>query len=133
VSCATFARKKLKAGRRPELFLLQHPVRAATRGDEPYVGARIRRGNKMLELETPAVTSGKHYDAEVTEQLQLERRKLVSALVRPMSNYAAGFMRGGVVHLAPLSTTLQMRPDLSHVDDAPELLAEARPRSSKAT
>lgn len=101
----------------PEVYLLQHPVRAATRGNERYICGRIRKEYKMLELETPANTRGPHYDDTAPRKLQLKRRKLVSALVQPVSNYAAGFMRGGVLNLVPLDTTLQMRPDLSHVDD----------------
>ena len=74
---------------------------------------------------------GPHYDEDAPEKLLLKRRKLVSALVRPVSNYASGLLRDGAVHLAPLSTTLQMRPDLSHVDD--DIDAEDKGRAPKTS
>lgn len=69
----------------------------------------------MLELET-AVTHGAHYDPDAPEPLRLSRRKLRSGLVAPATNYAIATAKHGSLYLVPLKTTLQMRPDLSHVD-----------------
>lgn len=100
-----------------EVFLLQFPVRSARRGAERFVGARIRRKNQMLELETEVVQDS-HFDDEAPLAMKLKRRKLSSLLVSPATNYGVVTQRGdGNLHIVPLKTTLQMRPDLSHVDD----------------
>lgn len=69
----------------------------------------------MLELET-AVAHGAHYDPDAPEPMKLCRRKLRSGLVAPATNYAIATAKHGSLYLIPLKTTLQMRPDLSHVD-----------------
>lgn len=102
---------------RPGLVLLQYPVRNKERGEERFTGARLRPKNQMLELETPAVTSGSHHDAEAPERMQLDKRKLSSSLVRPATNYAVGTLKDGALHIAPLRTTFQMRPSFAYVDD----------------
>lgn len=84
----------------------------------------------MLELETPLVESGPHYDTLAPEEMRLDKRKLTSGLVAPATNYAVGAIKGGALHLVPLKTTLQMRPDLSHVDgeDDAETAAARMPK-----
>lgn len=90
----------------PSLYLLQFPVTT-----HRFTGAKIRPKNRMLELEwTP-----QHVEGE-----SLDRRKLNSSLVRPMTNYGCGVVKDGVLHLAPIHTTMQMRPDFSHIDDQEE-------------
>lgn len=95
----------------PSLYLLQFPVTT-----HRFTAARVRPKNRMLELEWTPPT-GKHIDPEAE---QLERRKLNSSLVRPMTNYGCGLVKDGVLHLAPIHTTMQMRPDFSHIDECDE-------------
>lgn len=102
-----------------EVFLLQFPVRSAARGAEKFVGARIRRKNRMLELETQ-VDERYHFDADAPAAMKLKRRKLSSLLVSPATNYGIVTQRDGALRIAPLKTTLQMRPDLTHVDEKSE-------------
>ena len=115
------------------LVLLQYPVRNIARGEERFAGARLRPRNEMLELDVATVTSGRHYDPEAPERMQLDKRKLTSSLVKPETNYAVGTLSGGALYLAPLSTTYQMRPSFAYVDadDSDDDQANAKPAAPK--
>ncbi|KAJ8600317.1 hypothetical protein CTAYLR_000624 [Chrysophaeum taylorii] len=108
------------------LFLVQYPVRSAARGEERFVGARFRPKNRMVELATAVDTRSPHHDSQ---RQDLRRRTLNSGLVQPATNYAVAVKRDGILFLAPLETTLQLRPSFAHVDE--EENGDATPKAPK--
>lgn len=110
---------------RPGLALLQYPVRARARGPEPFDVARIKPRNELLEVEVPATTSGPHFDDRAPERVKFDRRTLSATTVAPETNYAVGALRGGVLRVAPIAATYQMRPSFAYVDAADEADAPA--------
>jgi len=105
---------------RPGLALLQYPVRARTRGPEPFKAARTKPKNKLLEVDVPAVQSGPHFDPLAPERTKLKARTLAGGAVVPATNYAVGTLQDGALYLAPLAATYQLRPSFAYVDAADE-------------
>ncbi|CAK4664724.1 unnamed protein product [Aphanomyces euteiches] len=93
-------------------FPLRPVYRAMTNAP---VQAKYKPVNAMLTLDYP-VTMDEHYNKD--DNLQMPQRlQLQSTAVAPVSNYAVGVFRGGQLHLTPVSSVLQMRPTMSHLDD----------------
>ena len=94
---------------RPGLALLQYPIRARERGPEPFDAARIKVRHELLEVDVPATKDGPHVDERAPERMRFDKRTLAATTVAPETNYAVGALRGGILRVAPLSTTYQMR------------------------
>ncbi|RHZ06644.1 hypothetical protein DYB31_008988, partial [Aphanomyces astaci] len=79
------------------------------------VQAKYKPSNSMLSLDYPLHTED-HYnnddDMDIPPRLTLQ-----SSVVAPVSNYAVGVFRDGQLHLTPVTSVLQMRPTMSHLDD----------------
>ena len=105
---------------RPGLALLQYPIRARERGPEPFDAARIKVRHELLEVDVPATKSGPHVDERAPERMRFDKRTLAATTVAPETNYAVGALRGGILRIAPLATTYQMRPSFAYVDAADE-------------
>ncbi|KUF96496.1 Ubiquitin-conjugating enzyme E2 pex4 [Phytophthora nicotianae] len=59
-----------------------------------------------------------HFDQDAEDYLKQKHLRLQSSSVPALSNYVVGVFRQGQLHLTPLSAVMQMRPSLSHIDDA---------------
>ena len=57
--------------------------------------------------------------------MRFDKRTLAATTVAPETNYAVGALRGGILRIAPLATTYQMRPSFAYVDAADEADAPA--------
>ena len=110
---------------RPGLALLQYPIRARERGPEPFDAARIKVRHELLEVDVPATKDGPHVDERAPERMRFDKRTLAATTVAPETNYAVGALRGGILRIAPLATTYQMRPSFAYVDAADEADAPA--------
>ena len=97
---------------RPGLALLQYPIRARERGPEPFDAARIKVRHELLEVDVPATKDGPHVDERAPERMRFDKRTLAATTVAPETNYAVGALRGGILRIAPLATTYQMRPSV---------------------
>ena len=118
---------------RPGLALLQYPIRARERGPEPFDAARIKVRHELLEVDVPATKSGPHVDERAPERMRFDKRTLAATTVAPETNYAVGALRDGILRIAPLATTYQMRPSFAYVDAADEADAPAPAPASRAT
>ncbi|GMF12580.1 unnamed protein product [Phytophthora lilii] len=85
---------------------------------EPPRRARIKPTNQLLQLDFPVDQRSEHFDQDAEEYLKQKHQRLQSSSVPALSNYAVGVFRQGQLHLTPLSAVMQMRPSLSHIDDA---------------
>ncbi|KAF0690512.1 Aste57867_18102 [Aphanomyces stellatus] len=98
------------------IHVVQFPLRPVYRGmtNKP-VHAKYKPVNSMLTLDYP-VNMDEHYNKEDDQQMPA-RLQLQSSAVAPVSNYAVGVFRDGQLHLTPVSSILQMRPSMAHLDE----------------
>jgi DNA-directed RNA polymerase-3 subunit RPC5 len=100
-------------------YMVQFPLRPTYRPmPEPPRRARIKPNNQLLQLDFPVDQRSEHFDQDAEEYLKQKHLRLQSASVPALSNYAVGVFRQGQLHLTPLSSVMQMRPSLAHIDDA---------------
>lgn len=88
--------------------MIQYPNRPFYRPYEPPAAARVKPVNKLLELEYDLPLSSEHLDEEAPRHLRLERIKVQSSYLDPMTTYAVGTMRGDALHLTPLAGIYQV-------------------------
>lgn len=91
--------------------MIQYPNRPFYRPYEAPAAARVKPANKLLELEYALPPSSEHLDEEAPRHLRLERIKVQSSYLDPMTTYAVGTMRGDALHLTPLAGIYQVRTD----------------------
>ncbi|RQM22612.1 hypothetical protein B5M09_005537 [Aphanomyces astaci] len=101
---------------RGNIHVVQFPLRPVYRPmTSKPVQAKYKPSNSMLSLDYPLHTED-HYnnddDMDIPPRLTLQ-----SSVVAPVSNYAVGVFRDGQLHLTPVTSVLQMRPTMSHLDD----------------
>jgi DNA-directed RNA polymerase-3 subunit RPC5 len=96
--------------------LVQFPLRPAYRGmNKRPVQAKYKPENAMLTLDY-SVDIDQNYNKDDSAQMS-QYLQLQSNAVAPVSNYAVGVFRSGQLHLTPVSSILQMRPSLHHLDE----------------
>ncbi|KDO23220.1 hypothetical protein SPRG_11152 [Saprolegnia parasitica CBS 223.65] len=102
---------------RGNLHVFQYPLRPVYRGmlNRP-ASAKYKPENAMVTLEFP-VNTETNYNSEDHTPLP-PMLPLTSSVVTPVSNYAAGVFRKGQLHLTPVSTIMQLRPSLQHLDES---------------
>ncbi|CAH0489149.1 unnamed protein product [Peronospora farinosa] len=101
------------------LFMVQFPLRPTYRPmPEPPRRARIKPINQMMQLEFAVDQRSTHFDQDAEDYLKQKHLRMQSANVPALTNYVIGVFRQGQLHLTPLSSVMQMRPSLSHIDDA---------------
>ncbi|KAL4139311.1 hypothetical protein PRIC2_002808 [Phytophthora ramorum] len=104
---------------RHSLYLVQFPLRPTYRPmPEPPRRARVKPNNQLMQLDFPVDQRSEHFDQDAEEYLKQKHLRLQSSSVPALTNYAVGVFRQGQLHLTPLSSVMQMRPSLSHIDDA---------------
>ena len=59
-------------------------------------------------------------------RMRFAKRTLAATTVAPETNYAVGALRGGILRIAPLATTYQMRPPCAYADAADEGVCTVR-------
>ncbi|OQR88981.1 DNA-directed RNA polymerase III subunit RPC5 [Thraustotheca clavata] len=101
---------------RGHLHVLQYPLRPVYRGmvNRP-TAAKYKPRNTMVTLEYPVHTES-NYNVDDHTPLP-STLPLTSNIVTPVSNYAVGVFRQGQLHLTPLSSVMQLRPSLHHLDE----------------
>lgn len=110
------------------LYLLQYPLRPAARPYSANLGevssVRVKPMQKLMEVEYDLATSSPNYDANNTtegvDQKPVTKLKLSSKSVPPKTNYTAGVVIDGALHLTPLRAVCRMLPDLTYIDQAEE-------------
>lgn len=102
-----------------ELHVIQYPNRPFYRPYDVPAAARLKPHNKLLELEYALPRDSEHLDEEAPQHLRLDRIKVQSSYLDPMTTYAIGALRDGALHLTPLAGIFQMRASCEHVDAAP--------------
>ncbi|KAK1943601.1 DNA-directed RNA polymerase III subunit RPC5 [Phytophthora citrophthora] len=85
---------------------------------EPPRRARIKPNNQLMQLDFAVDQRSEHFDQDAEDYLKQKYLRLQSSNVPALSNYAVGVFRQGQLHLTPLTSVMQMRPSLSHIDDA---------------
>ncbi|ETI38106.1 hypothetical protein F441_15937 [Phytophthora nicotianae CJ01A1] len=104
---------------RQNLYMVQFPLRPTYRPmPEPPRRARIKPNNQLMQLDFPVDQRSEHFDQDAEDYLKQKHLRLQSSSVPALSNYVVGVFRQGQLHLTPLSAVMQMRPSLSHIDDA---------------
>lgn len=103
-----------------ELHVIQYPNRPFFRPYELPAAARMKSRNKLLELEYFLPQHSPHIDEDAPRHLRLDRIKVQSSYLDPMTTYAVGALRDGALHLTPLAGIFQMRASSEHADAAPE-------------
>ncbi|KAL3658315.1 hypothetical protein V7S43_016702 [Phytophthora oleae] len=99
--------------------MVQFPLRPTYRPmPEPPRRARIKPNNQLMQLDFAVDQRSEHFDQDAEDYLKQKYLRLQSSSVPALSNYAVGVFRQGQLHLTPLSSVMQMRPSLSHIDDA---------------
>ncbi|CEG38827.1 dna-directed rna polymerase iii subunit rpc5-like protein [Plasmopara halstedii] len=104
---------------RRNLYMVQFPLRPTYRPmPEPPHRARIKPQNQLMQLDFPVDQRSEHFDQDAEDYIKQKHLRLQSSSVPALSNYAVGVFRQGQLHLTPLTSIMQMRPSLSHIDDA---------------
>lgn len=102
-----------------ELHVIQYPNRPFYRPYDLPAAARLKSQNKLLELEYALPPESPHLDEEAPRHLRLDRIKVQSSYLDPMTTYGLGIMHDGALHLTPLAGIYQMRASCDHVDAVP--------------
>jgi len=102
-----------------ELHVIQYPNRPFYRPYDLPATARMKSQNKLLELEYALPPESPHLDDQAPRHLRLDRIKVQSSYLDPMTTYGLGIMQDGALHLTPLAGIFQMRASCDHVDAAP--------------
>ncbi|CAI5740706.1 unnamed protein product [Peronospora destructor] len=101
------------------LFMVQFPLRPTYRPlPEPPRRARVKPINQMMQLDFAVDQRSGHFDPDAEDYLKQTHLRMQSAHVPALTNYVVGVFRQGQLHLTRLSSVVQMRPSLSHIDDA---------------
>ncbi|KAF4322600.1 hypothetical protein BBO99_00003778 [Phytophthora kernoviae] len=109
----------LADGLRENLYMVQFPLRPTYRPmPTPPHRARIKPNNQLLQLDFPVDQRSEHFDQDAEDYLKQKHLRLESSNVPALTNYTVGVFRQGQLHLTPVSAVMQMRPSLSHIDDA---------------
>ncbi|CAH0479206.1 unnamed protein product [Peronospora belbahrii] len=109
----------LNEGLGHNLYMVQFPLRPTYRPmSEPPRRARIKPNNQMMQLDFAVDQRSEHFDQDAEDYLKQKYLRMQSANVPALTNYVVGVFRQGQLHLTPLSSVMQMRPSLSHIDDA---------------
>ena len=102
------------------LYLLQYPLRS---NDRPYdldLGTlsevKFKPNNELIEFTYQFDKSSPNYDNFCNMESRTNEIKLSSLKVPPKCNYAVGMFRENQIHLTPLKSVLQLRPNLSYID-----------------
>ncbi|RHY27677.1 hypothetical protein DYB32_006622 [Aphanomyces invadans] len=104
---------------RGSIHVVQFPLRPVYRPmTSRPVHAEYKPVNSMLTLDYPVHTED-HYNKDDDMDMP-SRMTLQSSAIAPVSNYAVGVFRDGQLHLTPVTSILQMRPTMSHLDDEDE-------------
>ncbi|OQR99712.1 DNA-directed RNA polymerase III subunit RPC5-like protein [Achlya hypogyna] len=101
---------------RGNLHVFQYPLRPVYRGmlTRP-TQAKYKPENAMVTLDYP-VNTETNYNADDHTPLP-SLLPLTSSVVTPVSNYAVGAFRKGQLHLTPVTSIMQLRPSLHHLDE----------------
>jgi len=103
-----------------QLYLLQYPLRPASRPYEKDLGklrrVRVKPASKRVEFEYDLNVQSSNYDEDT--DVPINKFVLSSHPVPPKTNYAVGVLRGGHLHLTPISAVCRMRPSFDHLDQA---------------
>eukprot|EP01084_Bolivina_argentea_P115705 205716_1 len=103
-----------------DIFLLQYPIRTAKRSleqDEHDLGqvrdVQYDPISDKLSLKYYLNTDSNNYMNE-TQNSELMHMTFTSKLVKQVSNYCVGIMCNNELHINPIQSIFQMRPDFSH-------------------
>lgn len=101
--------------------MVQFPLRPSYRPmpNAPRA-ARIKPNNNLLQLDYEVDQRSEHFDKDAEDYLKQKYLRLHSSSVPALTNYTVGVFRQGQLHLTPVTSVLQMRPSLAHIDDAVE-------------
>ncbi|KAH8923186.1 hypothetical protein BT69DRAFT_1334068 [Atractiella rhizophila] len=119
---------------RPPKPYTNHPLLPPVLRDDPdgAIKARYKPINSHMELSLPLEHMNRRWNDSKAEEWgkgvegwedkkkkggKLERMSMTSEIVPGMTNYFVGVMRGDELHLNPLNTTIQLRPELSYLDE----------------
>ncbi|DAZ97198.1 TPA: hypothetical protein N0F65_003829 [Lagenidium giganteum] len=104
---------------RGNVCMLQFPLRPTYRPmPTAPKAARYKPENQILQLDYEVDQKSAHYDRDAEDYLKQKQLRLHSSKMPSHANYAVAVFRQGQVHITPISTVLQMRPSLAHIDDA---------------
>ncbi|KAM3244985.1 hypothetical protein ACQJBY_056366 [Aegilops geniculata] len=102
-----------------KLYIAQYPLRPCWRPyelGEACKEVRVRPESSMVEMDLEIDTESDNYDPEVSASLGLTEQTLSSSeAAADVAGYAAGVLRGGLLHLNHLDAVLQLRPSMSHL------------------
>lgn len=100
-------------------YMVQFPLRPSYRPmpNAPRT-ARIKPENNILQLDYDVDQRSEHFDKDAEDYLKQKYLRLQSSSVPALTNYVVGVFRQGQLHLTPVTSVLQMRPSLAHIDDA---------------
>eukprot|EP00455_Lapot_gusevi_P036305 TRINITY_DN4034_c0_g1_i1.p1 TRINITY_DN4034_c0_g1~~TRINITY_DN4034_c0_g1_i1.p1 ORF type:complete len:258 (+),score=64.99 TRINITY_DN4034_c0_g1_i1:61-834(+) len=100
------------------IHLLQYPLRPPDRPYDSDLGAlsgvRMKPNHKKLEFTYDLDTQSTNFDSQ--SEHRMTKSLMTSRLIPPKTNYAVGMFREGQLHLTPLNSILQIRPELPHID-----------------
>ncbi|CAI5716691.1 unnamed protein product [Hyaloperonospora brassicae] len=104
---------------RHNLHMVQFPLRPTYRPvPDPPKAARMKPRNQMMQLDFPVDQRSEHYDQDAEDYLKQKQLRMQSSNIPTLTNYVVGVFRQGQLHLTPLTSVMQMRPSLGHIDDA---------------
>ncbi|GAB9465546.1 hypothetical protein Gpo141_00002952 [Globisporangium polare] len=106
---------------RKSIYMVQFPLRPSYRPmpNAPRA-ARIKPNNNLVQLDYEVDQRSEHFDKDAEDYLKQKYLRLHSSIVPALTNYTVGVFRQGQLHLTPVTSVLQMRPSLAHIDDAVE-------------
>ncbi|KAA0148307.1 hypothetical protein FNF28_07457 [Cafeteria roenbergensis] len=117
----------LNAASSGTVHLLQYPLRSTSRPTEAPSAAQWKPANRELSLSFAVPADEDHYHEDPPDTLKIHHMAQTSTLAPLASGLAVAVVRGSALHLTPVETVLQMRPDLGHIDRAAEANAASDP------
>jgi DNA-directed RNA polymerase-3 subunit RPC5 len=102
------------------LLLLQYPVRSTGRNyDHSHVLAtRVKPRQQCVELELALDTKSRHYSVTGAKDSNCKDKQVLTSTPSgaEVPRYAIGVLTANELHLTPLSSIVQLRPNYSYID-----------------
>lgn len=96
--------------------LLTYPLKQANNPPILPSNVRMRPSRRVFETEYPLDPYGDNFDTVARGDSLASRTRLKSTEVSFKAVHTIGIVEGNTLHLAPITSIQQLRPDMSHLD-----------------
>lgn len=97
---------------------MSHILKPAYRDPGAPAAVRMRPERNVFELEYPLPHTPAHFDPRAEGDVRMRRMRHRASELPMQCLHFLGIMRGGALHLHPVASLQQVKPDMSYLDEA---------------